>query len=275
MRTRFFHYLAGCMLAVSIGIPATLAQTVTGSITGEVTDPTGAVVPNAKVTAENVDTGVKSQVTTNSAGIYSIRFLPIGHYRVVVDAEGFSPETVPPFSLEINQTVKLNEKLSIGSTSAIEVDSGSAPILNTTDGTLGITVSTNEIANLPLNGRNFSSITLFQPGAVTTDPTGLTTGANALERNTTSNGIASINGNRNQANNYTLDGVDLNEGQNNLIGYSPAPDAIGEVKSNFGKRARDLWQCERWFRDLGIEERYQSVSRQCVWLPSKQQARCK
>ena len=230
MRTRFFQYLAGGALAVSVGIPVTLAQTVTGSITGEVTDPTGAVVPNAKVTAENVDTGVRTQATTNAAGVYSIRFLPIGHYRVVVAAEGFSSETVPPFMLEINQTVKLNEALSVGATSVIEVDSGSAPILNTTDGTLGITVSTNEIANLPLNGRNFSSITLFQPGAVTTDPTGLTTGANALERNTTSNGIASINGNRNQANNYTLDGVDLNEGQNNLIGYSPAPDAISEVK---------------------------------------------
>jgi hypothetical protein len=230
MRTRFFHYLAGCALAVAVSVPLASAQTVTGSITGEVTDSTGAVIPNAKVTAENVDTGVRSATTTNADGVYSIRFLPIGHYKVVIDAEGFSPETVPPFTLEINQTVKLNEHLSVGATSVIEVDSSSAPILNTTDGTLGITVSTNEIATLPLNGRNFSSITLFQPGAVTTDPTGLTTGANALERNTTSNGIASINGNRNQANNYTLDGVDLNEGQNNLIGYSPAPDAIGEIK---------------------------------------------
>src|SRR5277367_5802599 len=146
MRTRFFQYLAGCALVVSVGIPVTLAQTVTGSITGEVTDPTGAVVPNAKITAENVDTGVKTQAKTNAAGVYSIRFLPIGHYKVVVAAEGFSSESVPPFMLEINQTVKLNEALSVGATSVIEVSSGSAPVLNTTDGTLGITLSTNEIA---------------------------------------------------------------------------------------------------------------------------------
>jgi hypothetical protein len=229
MRTRFFHYLAGCALAMSVSVPLTLAQTVTGSITGEVTDQTGAVVSNARVTAENVDTGVKAHTTTNAAGIYSIRFLPIGHYRVVVDAEGFSSATVPPFTLEINQTVKLNEALSVGATSVVDVSSGSAPVLNTADGTLGITLSTNEIANIPLEGRNFSSVTLFQPGAVSTAPTGMT-GVNAIERDTSSSGVGSINGNRQQGNNYTLDGIDLNEGQNNLIGYNPAPDAIAEIK---------------------------------------------
>lgn len=229
MRTRFFHYLAGCLLAASVRVPVMMAQTITGSISGEVTDPTGAVVPNAKVTAENVDTGVKTQVTTNAAGVYSIRFLPIGHYKVLVEAQGFSSEAVPPFTLEINQTVKLNESLSVGATTTVEVDSGSAPILNTTDGTLGITVSTNEIATLPLNGRNFSSVTLFQPGAVTTSPQGFA-GTNAIERNTGPSGVASINGNRTVANNYTLDGIDINEGQNNLIGYTPSPDALAEIK---------------------------------------------
>lgn len=230
MSCKPFHFLFGCAVALSVSLPAAMAQTVTGSITGEVTDPSGAVISKAHVTAENIDTGVKTEATTNDAGAYTIRFLPIGHYKVVVEAQGFTSESVPPFALEINQTVKLNEKLAIGANTTVVVESGVAPILNTTDGTLGITVSTNEIASLPLNGRNFSSITLFQPGAVNTDPTGMTTGANALERNTTSNGIASINGNRNQGNNYTLDGVDLNEGQNNLIGYNPAPEAIEELK---------------------------------------------
>jgi hypothetical protein len=229
MRTRFFHYLAGCALAMAVSVPLASAQTVTGSITGEVTDPTGAVIPNARISVENVDTGVKALATTNASGVYSIRFLPIGRYKVVVDAKGFSSETVPPFTLEINQTVKLDEALSVGATSVIEVNSGSAPILNTTDGTLGVTLSTNEIQNVPLEGRNFSSITLFQPGAVSTAPTGMT-GVNAIERDTSSSGVGSINGNRQQGNNYTLDGIDLNEGQNNLIGYNPAPDAIAEIK---------------------------------------------
>ena len=103
------------------------------------------------------------------------------------------------------------------------------PILNTNDASLGISLTTNEIANFPLNGGNFSSITLFQPGAVSTDPQGLT-GNNAIERSTYNNGIASINGNRNQANNYTLDGADQNEPQNNLIAYNPAPEALAEIR---------------------------------------------
>ena len=209
-------------------LPSALAQTVTGSVTGEVTDPSGAVVPGAHVTAENTDTGVATASETNPAGVYSIRFLPIGQYRLIIDAAGFGHLVAPVFVLEINQTVKLNEKLSIGAESSVNVDTV-APILNTNDSSLGITLSTNEIANIPLNGRNFSSVTLFQPGAVTTQPTGFT-GNNAIERSTYNDGIASINGNRNQANNYTLDGADLNEPQNNLIAYNPAPDALAEVR---------------------------------------------
>ena len=229
MRTAIFRSIAGCWLSTVIFLSCAVAQTVTGSVTGEVTDPSGAVISKAQVTAENVDTGVKTQVETNAAGVYTIRFLPIGRYTVVVEAPGFNSETVPPFTLEINQTVKLNEKLAIGASSTVDVNSGSAPILDTTDGTLGITLSTNEIANIPLNGRNFSSVTLFQPGAVISTPSALANN-NGSERDTTASGIASINGNRTQANNYTLDGVDMNEGQNNLIAYNPAPEAVDEIK---------------------------------------------
>ena len=78
-------------------------------------------------------------------------------------------------------------------------------------------------------GGNFSSVTQFQPGALAADPTGLTSN-NAIERNTYNSGVVTINGNRAQANNYTLDGVDINETQNNLIGYNVAPDAIEEIR---------------------------------------------
>src|SRR6185312_8320964 len=117
-----------------------------------------------------------------------------------VAAAGFSTQTIQSFSLEINQTAKVDATLTVGaSDTKVEVEGNVAPILNTNDASLGITLSTNEIANIPLNGRNFSSVTLFQPGAVATDPQGMT-GSNAIERSTYNNGIASINGNRNQAN---------------------------------------------------------------------------
>ncbi len=218
------------LLIIALGCGSALAQNVTGAVSGTITDPTGAVIANARISVKNVDTGVVTPTTSNAAGLYSVRFLPIGRYSVTIDAPGFSEQTIPPFRLEIDQTAKIDGRLSAGGgTTEVDVTAASSPILNTNDSSLGISLSTNEIANIPLNGRNFSTVTIFQPGAVVTDPQGLT-GNNAIERSTQSNGVASINGNRNQANNYTLDGADQNEPQNNLIAYNPAPDALAEVR---------------------------------------------
>ncbi len=208
---------------------AVLAQTVTGSVTGTVFDPGGAVIPNATVVAVNTATGVRTSATSNAVGVYSIRFLPIGVYQIEVAAQGFQKLTVQPFSLEIDQTAKIDAHVTVGANTNVEVQGNLAPILDTTNGTIGLSLTANQIATIPLNGRNFSSVTLFQPGAVNTDPQGLV-GGNALERDTYNSGIVAVNGNRAQANNYTLDGVDMNEGQNNLIAYNPAPDAIAEIR---------------------------------------------
>jgi hypothetical protein len=229
VRNRFVVCLVGVCLLGIFGLGKCLSQTVSGSITGQVSDPSGALVSGAIVTAENVETSVKTTATTNSAGLYIIRFLPIGSYRLTVEFKGFASAKVTPFSLEINQTAKIDVALKISSTETVVVQEEAHPILNTTDSTLGVTLTTNEIANIPLNGRNFSSLALYQPGAVATDPTGLT-GNNAIERNTFNSGVVTINGNRQQANNFMVEGADNNEPQNNLIGYNPAPDAIGEFK---------------------------------------------
>jgi hypothetical protein len=229
MRTNSFRRLVGCCAVALLCLASALGQTVTGSITGLVTDPSGAVVVGAAVAAENTGTGVKTSAKTNAAGVYTIRFLPIGTYTMTIDAAGFATDHVSPFPLEIDQTAKFDLTLRIAGSTTVNVEETFHPILNTTDATLGNTLSTNEIANIPLNGRNFSSLTLFQPGAVDTDPTGMT-GNNAIERSTYNSGIASINGNREQGNNYMLEGAEDNEPQNNLIGYNPAPDAIGELR---------------------------------------------
>jgi len=218
-----------CCFLFFISCGLALGQTVTGSITGQVSDPSGALVTGAMVTAENIATGVRTSAKTNASGVYTIRFLPIGTYTVTVEASGFTTEKLGPFALEIDQTVKANAEMKIGAETTVTVQENFHPILDTSDATLGNTLSTNEIQNIPLNGRNFSSLTLYQPGAIDTDPTGMT-GNNAIERSTYNNGVAAINGNREQENNYTIEGADNNEPQNNLIGYNPAPDAIAEVR---------------------------------------------
>lgn len=228
MRNALSYIVGICLVSILCLAPAA-GQTVTASITGTVTDPSGAVVPGAQVVAENVATGVKTSAQTNSDGVYTLRFLPIGTYTVTIDAKGFATHKVGAFPLEIDQTAKVNARLTISESTTVSVTEEVHPILDTTDATLGNTLTTNEIQNIPLNGRNFSSLTLFQPGSVDTDPTGLT-GNNAIERSTYNSGIVSVNGNREQGNNYMLEGAENNEPQNNLIAYNPAPDAIAELR---------------------------------------------
>jgi hypothetical protein len=230
MKNTFMKRLYSVILPIFLCAGIAHSQTVTGSISGQVTDSTGAVISGAQVVAHNLATGVDSTAATNDTGNYSIRFLPIGQYELNVSANGFQPVKFPAFALEVDQTVKLNAALKVGEATTTTVVQGAvAPILNTNDASLGVTLTTNEINTIPLNGRNFSSVTLFIPGAVSTEPSG-TSGNNAIERSTYYTDIPNINGNRAQANNYTLDGIDMNEDENNLIAYNPAPDAIQELK---------------------------------------------
>jgi hypothetical protein len=227
MRTSLFQIMLGCALALCACMPAAIAQTVTGSITGEVTDPSGAVITGARVSAHNIDTGVDAATTTDSAGAYTIKFLPIGHYQVTVQANGFKTAQVPQFTLEVLQIAKFNVQLTVGGEAASVEVSATAPILDTSDYTVGSTFTENTISNFPLNGLDFSALTLYVPGAASTFGN---TGTNSIERSTYYSDSVNMNGNRAQANNYTLEGIDMNETFNNLISYSPAPAALAEVK---------------------------------------------
>jgi hypothetical protein len=230
MKVSFIRTLVGLLIAIVLWVTPGRAQTVTGAVTGTVTDSSGAVIPAATVVVTNVATAVRTSATGDNAGVYSILFLPIGNYEIEVSAKGFAKMTLPQFKLEISQTTKIDAHLNVGSNSTtVTVNEALAPILNTSDGSLGLSLKSDEISTIPLNGRNFSSVTLFQPGAVATAPTGLTTN-NAIERSSFNSDVVTINGNRPQANNYALEGTDINETQNNVIGYKVAPDTIQELR---------------------------------------------
>ena len=185
------------------------------------------MVAGADVTAHAVDTGVDSVAKTNSSGFYRIQFLPTGRYQVMVKAGGFKTETLPEFTLEVLQSPTVNVTMQVGSSSTSIDVQGTSPILDTNDPTLSTTFSANAITNFPLNGLDFSAITLYVPGAVSTAGT---SGTTSIERSTYYTDSVNLNGNRAQANNYTLEGIDMNETFNNLISYSPAPESLGEIK---------------------------------------------
>jgi hypothetical protein len=227
MKKNFLRIAFGYALVLLACITSAHGQTVTGSITGEVADPSGAVVSGAQVIAHSLSTSVDYPAKSNGAGLFRIDFLPIGQYQVSVTANGFNTQTLPVFSLEVLQTANFNIKLSVGSSKESVSVSAAAPILNTTDPTISSTFTENTIQNFPLNGLDFSALTLYMPGVVDTDGTGGTT---SFERSTNWGDTPNFNGNRAQANNYTLEGIDMNETYNNLISYSPAPAALQEIQ---------------------------------------------
>jgi hypothetical protein len=121
------------------------------------------------VTATNVTNGFVFDTNTNETGSYNLRFLPIGKYKVAITAAGFGKQEFGPFSLEIGQEARVDAALKVGSsTEQVEVKADFVPLLNTENNVVATTLSSNAIDSVPLNGRNFSSLTIFLPGAVTT-----------------------------------------------------------------------------------------------------------
>src|SRR5437660_5951352 len=198
-------------------------QDITAAITGTVMDPSGAALAGATVTAKETDRGTIWTAQTNDAGIYSLLRIPIGTYELKAEVKGFKTAVHPPFTLDLNQTARVDFKMAMGQvTETIEVSS-EVPLLQA-DGAAVSTIidaATNEA--LPLATRNYVQLTLLSPGAVTPDPSSFNNGDN-----TASGGRPFINGNREQSNNFILDGLDNNQVSDNLLGYTPTPDSIQE-----------------------------------------------
>ena len=201
------------------------AQTITGAITGTVTDASGAVVSGAKVTATNTATGVVTPTVTNASGSYTLNFLQIGSYKVTVEATGFTQQSTSGFTLEVSQQARIDVTLNVGGESQVVTVTDAAPILNAENPTTGDTITAAQATELPLQARNFSSLTTLVAGAISPNP-----GAQNNIGRSGYNGGFFVNGNREQTNNYTLDGADINEAIDNYIGYSPNVDAIGELR---------------------------------------------
>src|SRR5579863_1144795 len=214
--------VVACLLALVCGAEVR-AQEVTATVTGTVTDSTGAAVVGANVSVKSVERGVVYTTETNEVGLYRVTNLPIGNYEVKVEKSGFASVAYPAFTLSLNQVARIDVTMKVGQVSEIVEVTGAAPVLKTeaTQVDTVIDAATNDA--LPLATRNYVELTLLAPGSVHPDPSSFNNGDNV-----NSGARPFINGNREQANNFLLDGMDNNEVSDNLLGYTPAPDAIEE-----------------------------------------------
>jgi carboxypeptidase family protein len=222
MRTRWLRTAVAASVALLCSIPL-FAQTQFASFTGIVTSKDGNPLPNVDVHATNQGTQVDYTAKSNEAGLYTISALPIGTYKIRAQAPSFQAYETNLIKLESGQTARVNITMQLGVAENIEVV-GVAPILQTQDAVVGAVISETTISGMPLNGRNFSQLSLLLPGAVSTDPNSFS------EPKNFGSGRPNVNGQREQENNYMLDGVDMNEVVDNLLPYQPNTDALAEVR---------------------------------------------
>jgi hypothetical protein len=205
----------------------------TASITGTVTDSSGAAVANAKVTVNNSENGINHSAASNGSGDFLFAALPIGSYDISVTATGFKKYEARGVVLRVAEKARVNVALEVGAaTTEIVVEGAQVAQVETQSSDLGGTVSGKEISQLELNGRDFKQLVTLIPGV--SNQTGSDEGGVGV----TASNAFSINGGRVEYNNWELDGGDnLDNGSNGTLNVTPSIDAIGEVKvltSNYG-----------------------------------------
>ncbi len=217
------YWVALCLTASAV-IPSQ-AQEVSAGITGRVTDPSGSAILNAKVLAKDLDRDTEWPTTTNVDGIYAFPRIPPGRYQLKIEAPGFKAYVNPEIGLEVNQRARLDVTMEIGAiTESVQVK-GDAAVLQTETTQVGAVISATTINDIPLISRNPVALTLLTAGVTTPDPGSFNSGLRSA-----GGGRPYVNGNREESNNFLLDGVDNNFTSDNLVSYQPNPDAIEEFK---------------------------------------------
>src|SRR6201996_1720862 len=219
--------LWGLALVMAVGLCSvtrlTFAQGITASITGTVEDASGAAIDGATVTARDTERGTSYSAKSSNGGVYNFNSLPIGTYEVKAEAPGFNTQILPPITLVLNQRARLEFKMNVGAvTNTVQVTS-EAPQLQSDTTQVSTLIDSTTITGIPLATRNYVELTLLAPGSVTPDNSTFNNGDN-----TSAGGRPSIDGHREQSDNFILDGMDNNQTSENQLGFTPSPDAIQE-----------------------------------------------
>lgn len=221
------YVLLAVLLAAGFGMMG-ISQTTSATLSGMVQDPQGAAIPNAPVTATQIDTGQAYTARSGSDGHYIITNLPIGHYRITSSSAGFKTLSIPSITLQVNQSAVLNLTLEIGSITEQVTVSEEVPLLATTDSSIGQVVQNQSIESTPLNGRSFWQLVALVPGAsYTPGGQGTTTGGGSLRASVVN---VQINGTSYVWNGWLMDGADITEYEQGGTNVQPNVDALSEFK---------------------------------------------
>jgi hypothetical protein len=221
-------------LCVFVGcFSAPLLAQDTASITGTVTDQTGAAIPNAQVTVSNAEHGIKRSTVSNGDGAYLVSAIPPGSYNLTISVKGFKKYEASGIILRVAEKARADAAMEVGAENTeVTVEGTNVAQVETQTNELAGTITSKEISQLQLNGRVFTQLVTLTPGI--TNQTGSSEGQYGI----TANVNYSVNGGRLEYNNWELDGGDnMDNGSNSTLNVTPSIDAIGEVRvltSNYG-----------------------------------------
>ena len=264
--------VCAALLVLGLTSGAALAQAVTGTILGTVTDSTGAVVANAKVTIVNEGTGLTRVLTADANGEYTAPALPTGHYTITSEMTGFKTVALSNIEVGVDQRVRINIKHEVGAmTESVSVQA-ETPLLQTSSSELGTTVTNEQIEALPLNGRNFVNLTRTIPGVLRGIPGANIDGAGSLAWRASAS--FSANGQRPRDNNYMLDGVDNNETWLQTVVIFPSVDALDEFKMQTSTYSAEYGRSLGGVVNLQIKSGTNMLPRQRLRVPPQRSVRC-
>jgi hypothetical protein len=200
-----FRLVVICILLLSAAL---VAQTFRGTILGTVTDPSGNLVAGATVKVKNTGTGLERTAITTADGSYAISELPIGNYSVTITQSGFQTSVTSNVEVNVASERRVDAQLKVGQVmQMVEVSGGDLPQIETTSNDLGGVLTSKNVEDLPVNGRDYTKLIFLNPG-VAGSPDQITDSPGSF-------GEFSMNGARGRSNNYLLDGTDMNDGYRN------------------------------------------------------------
>src|SRR5438552_17107471 len=229
----FFAFLEVCLLVAFTLFPGTIvhAQVTGATLSGTVTDATGAVIPGVMVSIKNRATGVVRTLTTDEAGFYSAPNLQAGGYDVTGSAPGFSTTVQSNITLAVGAQQQLNISMKVGETTQLIEVTEAAPLIQVTSSVISGVVESTTVRELPLNGRDWASLATLSPG-VNAIETQMPFESGPVRGNRGFGAQLTISGSRPTQNNYRLDGLSINDyangGPGSVIGVSLGVDAIQE-----------------------------------------------
>lgn len=221
---------AACTVAAILCFSTLALGDVTGAILVVVTDPTGAAVPNAQITLRNSETGFVSHATTDATGAYEFLAIPVGSgYSVEAEAPGFKAESQTGITLLVNQHYRAELKLVVGALNQTVEVSATAAQVETTSTQVGDVIGSTKMTSLPLNGRSYLDLLGLQAGVVPIS-SGMEPSDRTVSGTISNAGYFSVNGNREAANSFLVNGGDVEEGRLNGASVIPTLDSIQEFR---------------------------------------------